>query len=111
MSTQVSARRRRLRSSISGLTSFEAIQTRRRTRDDHGDDNDPFRSTDTRRSELANLADAIKRGHAAGDGFYTAQCHEHLEGLLGVPKVLLTTSCTHALEMAALLLDIGLATR
>jgi dTDP-4-amino-4,6-dideoxygalactose transaminase len=37
---------------------------------------------------------------------YTKRCHELLERLLGVPKVLLTTSCTHALEMAALLLDV-----
>ncbi|MCA9439109.1 MAG: aminotransferase class I/II-fold pyridoxal phosphate-dependent enzyme, partial [Candidatus Omnitrophica bacterium] len=36
----------------------------------------------------------------------TRRCHRYLEETLGVPKVLLTTSCTHALEMAALLLDI-----
>ena len=42
----------------------------------------------------------------SGDGVFTKKCHSFLEESLGVPKVLLTTSCTHALEMAALLLDI-----
>ncbi|MCS6863230.1 MAG: dTDP-4-amino-4,6-dideoxygalactose transaminase [Abditibacteriales bacterium] len=56
--------------------------------------------------ELTYIADAILGGHASGDGAYTQKCHAFLERLLGVPKVLLTTSCTHALEMAALLLDI-----
>jgi dTDP-4-amino-4,6-dideoxygalactose transaminase len=37
---------------------------------------------------------------------FTKKCHKLLEELLGVPRVLLTTSCTHALEMTALLLDI-----
>lgn len=67
----------------------------------------PFNRPPLVGSELANMADAIKRGHAAGDGFYTKQCHELLQELLGVPKALLTTSCTHALELSALLLDIG----
>ncbi|MBP1694854.1 MAG: dTDP-4-amino-4,6-dideoxygalactose transaminase [Deltaproteobacteria bacterium] len=44
--------------------------------------------------------------HISGDGLFTKKCHSLLEKLLGVHKVLLTTSCTHALEMAALLLDI-----
>lgn len=57
-------------------------------------------------NELPYIADAIGRGHASGDGFYTNQCHALLEKELGVPRVLLTTSCTDALEMSALLLDI-----
>jgi len=57
--------------------------------------------------ELAYMADAVRSGHASGDGPYTKKCHALLEQLLGVPKVLLTTSCTHALDMAALLLEIG----
>jgi dTDP-4-amino-4,6-dideoxygalactose transaminase len=57
-------------------------------------------------NELAYIADAVRSGHASGDGPYTKRCHALLEELLGVPKILLTTSCTHALEMAALLLDI-----
>ncbi len=44
--------------------------------------------------------------HISGDGVFTKKCHTFLEQLLGVPKVLLTTSCTHALEMVALLLNI-----
>ena len=42
----------------------------------------------------------------AGDGVFTKRCQALLESALGVPKVLLTTSCTHALEMAALLLNL-----
>lgn len=52
------------------------------------------------------MQDAVQRGHLSGDGFYTKECHRVLEQTLGVRKALLTTSCTHALEMAALLLDI-----
>jgi dTDP-4-amino-4,6-dideoxygalactose transaminase len=55
--------------------------------------------------ELAYIADAIGNRHIAGNGTFTKKCQELLKKELGVPKVLLTTSCTHALEMAALLLD------
>ncbi len=44
--------------------------------------------------------------HVSGDGPFTKRCHAFFEQILGVPKVLLTTSCTHALEISALLLDI-----
>ncbi len=57
-------------------------------------------------NELDYIADVIRAGHASGDGGYTKKCHRLLEQVLGVPKVLLTTSCTHALEMTALLLNI-----
>ncbi len=57
-------------------------------------------------NEQQYIVDVIRAGHAAGDGAYTRKCHALLERELGVPKALLTTSCTHALEMAALLLDI-----
>jgi dTDP-4-amino-4,6-dideoxygalactose transaminase len=53
------------------------------------------------------MAQAVQLGHISGDGHFSRQCHELLERELGVRKALLTTSCTHALEMAALLLDIG----
>jgi dTDP-4-amino-4,6-dideoxygalactose transaminase len=56
--------------------------------------------------ELEYMADALRSGQTSGDGRYTKQVHALLEGALGVPKALLTTSCTHALEMAALLLNI-----
>jgi dTDP-4-amino-4,6-dideoxygalactose transaminase len=54
----------------------------------------------------AYIAEAVDKGHISGDGLFTKRCHVLLEQILGVQKVLLTTSCTHALEMAALLLDV-----
>ena len=57
-------------------------------------------------NELPYIAECIRLGHAAGDGTFTHRCAELLERELGGARVLLTTSCTHALEMAALLLDI-----
>ena len=50
---------------------------------------------------------AIATPKFSGDGSFTAQCHVLLEQSLGIQKALLTTSCTHALEMAALLLNIA----
>ena len=55
--------------------------------------------------ELEYMRQAIAAGHISGDGDFSRRCHELLETLLGAPRVLLTTSCTHALEMAAILLD------
>src|SRR5579864_1470824 len=57
--------------------------------------------------EYQYIAEAIANGHASGDGPFTKKCRSLLEEALGVLRVLLTTSCTHALEMAALLLDCG----
>jgi len=56
--------------------------------------------------ELDYIQAAIKNGHIGGDGTFTSKCHQLLEKELGVKKALLTTSCTAALEMSALLLDI-----
>ena len=56
--------------------------------------------------ELEYIQQAIDNGHISGDGPFTKKCHIFLETELSVPKALLTTSCTHALEMAAILLDI-----
>lgn len=56
--------------------------------------------------EQEYVIEALHSGHISGDGPFTKKCHELLQTALGVPQVLLTTSCTHALEMAALLLDI-----
>ena len=67
----------------------------------------PFNQPGLAGKELLYIADAITRGHSSGDGSYTMKCHQHLERKLGVPRILLTTSCTHALEMAAMLLNIG----
>lgn len=57
-------------------------------------------------NELAYISEAVRRLQISGDGHFTQRCHDLLQEELGVPKVLLTTSCTHALEMAALLLNI-----
>ncbi len=57
-------------------------------------------------SELTHIADAAARGKLSGDGHYTRQASALLEKEFPGSRVLLTTSCTHALEMAALLLDI-----
>lgn len=57
-------------------------------------------------NEMEYMTQAVVNGHLSGDGPFTRKCHAMLEQALGVPKVLLTTSCTHALEMMALLLDI-----
>lgn len=67
----------------------------------------PFNRPFTGGATRAYLLQALESGHLSGDGPFTRRCREHLEPLLGVPRVLLTTSCTHALEMAALLLDLA----
>ncbi len=56
--------------------------------------------------ELIYIADAIHKQHASGDGFYTKLCHDFFEKEFSIPRALLTTSCTHALEMAAILCGI-----
>ena len=66
----------------------------------------PFNRPSLSGDELKYLAEAVRMGHISGDGLYTSRCHHFLERELGVRKALLTTSCTHALEMAALLLDL-----
>src|SRR5579872_1568762 len=66
----------------------------------------PFNKPGLAGDELRYTADAVTRGHTSGDGSYTAKCNGFLQERLDAAKVLLTTSCTHALELAALLLDI-----
>ncbi len=56
--------------------------------------------------EYDYIADSIRLSHISGDGLYSKKCHSLLENTLGIPKVLTTPSCSHALEMTALLLDI-----
>src|SRR5574339_1133901 len=56
--------------------------------------------------ELEYMKQAIENGHISGDGPFTKKCHAFLEKELGIQKALLTTSCTHALEMAAILLEL-----
>ncbi len=57
--------------------------------------------------ELSNIADAVRDGWIAGDGRFTQECHRLLEERYGIPKVLLTHSCTAALEMSAMLCEVG----
>ena len=66
----------------------------------------PFSHTAVMGRELEYVAEAIQHRHLSGDGPFTKRCREWLERRLAVPAALLTGSCTHALEMAALLLDI-----
>ena len=56
--------------------------------------------------ELTYIADAVHRGHLSGNGFYTKKCQSYFEKQLNAHKCLLTTSCTDALEMCAILADI-----
>ena len=56
--------------------------------------------------EKENIADVLQLRKISGDGKYTKLCNEWIEKQTGTAKALLTTSCTHATEMAALLLDI-----
>lgn len=53
------------------------------------------------------IAESLANGHLSGDGPFTSKCNALLESLLEIKKALLTTSCTHALEMSALLLNLG----
>ncbi len=57
-------------------------------------------------NEFEFIQQAIAAWQLSGDGAFTRKCHALLESELGVPKALLTTSCTHALEMSALLLEL-----
>jgi dTDP-4-amino-4,6-dideoxygalactose transaminase len=57
-------------------------------------------------NEVLYMTEAMTKSRLSGDGPFTKRCHSYLEESLGVPKALLTTSCTAALEMSALLLDI-----
>ncbi len=66
----------------------------------------PFNKPSLTGAEIGYLTECIGNGHTAGDGEFTKKCHTLLEQTLGVEKALLTTSCTHALEMTALLLDL-----
>lgn len=57
-------------------------------------------------NELKYIEEAVKSGKISGDGLFTRKCHEFLQNKYGFQKVLLTTSCTDALEMAAILCNI-----
>ncbi len=67
----------------------------------------PFNKPSFAGSETGYIGDAIARGHISGDGHYTKACQSLMERAIGARKVLLTTNCTHALEMSALLTNCG----
>lgn len=66
----------------------------------------PFNKPYFSGNELEYIREAVASGRISGDGIFTKKCHEFFETRYGFQKCLLTTSCTDALEMAAILLDI-----
>ena len=66
----------------------------------------PFNKPSFTGKELEYISNSVLSGKISGDGIYTQKCHELLEKQFKAEKVLLTTSCTHALELASLLLDL-----
>lgn len=66
----------------------------------------PFNRPHLAGGELDALTEVLRTGELAGDGPFTRRCHEWIEERTGVARALLTHSCTGALEMAALLLDL-----
>lgn len=66
----------------------------------------PFNKPHITGKEVHYIYDAVFTGHISGNGKYTKLCQQYFENRWGFKKTLLTTSCTDALEMAALLLDI-----
>jgi dTDP-4-amino-4,6-dideoxygalactose transaminase len=66
----------------------------------------PFNHASLSGKELAYIAQTVEAGELAGDNTFTRKCNHLLLEVLGVNRILLTPSCTHALEMAALLLNI-----
>ena len=69
--------------------------------------NVPFNAVHLTNRELEHIAAAIQSGKLAGDGPYTHKCQEWLQQVTGARRALLTHSCTAALEMAALLSNVG----
>ena len=67
----------------------------------------PFNKPYITENEFEYVRQAIVSNHISGDGDFTKKCSRLLEESLDVKKALLTTNCTHALEMAAILLDLS----
>jgi dTDP-4-amino-4,6-dideoxygalactose transaminase len=66
----------------------------------------PFNKPYLSGKETQYIEEAVFSGKISGNGIFTQKCHEFFEKEFGFQKVLLTTSCTHALEMAAILINI-----
>ncbi|HKM53180.1 MAG TPA: dTDP-4-amino-4,6-dideoxygalactose transaminase, partial [Isosphaeraceae bacterium] len=67
----------------------------------------PFNKPFIAGKELYYIAQAVTLGNISGDGHYTQECSRLLEERFGIRRVLMTPSCTAALEMAAMLLNLG----
>jgi dTDP-4-amino-4,6-dideoxygalactose transaminase len=67
----------------------------------------PFNRAEITDSDAELLTTAIKRGHISGNGSFTKTAESLLAAAVNAPRALLTTSCTHALEMSALLTRVG----
>jgi dTDP-4-amino-4,6-dideoxygalactose transaminase len=66
----------------------------------------PFNKPHLTGKEVHYLYEAVNTGKLSGNGFFTQKCQHFLEAKFGFKKALLTTSCTDALEMAAILCDV-----
>lgn len=66
----------------------------------------PFNKPYFTGQETEYIKDAVSKGKISGNGYYTQLCHSFFEQKYGFLKCLLTTSCTDALEMAAILIDV-----
>ena len=66
----------------------------------------PFNKPHITGREAEYISDAVASGHVSGNGRYTKMCQRYFEERWGFKKALLTTSCTDALEMCAMLLDL-----
>jgi dTDP-4-amino-4,6-dideoxygalactose transaminase len=66
----------------------------------------PFNKPFLTGNETKYIAESVQSGKISGDGIFTQKCQKFFEDKYGFKKVLLTTSCTDALEMVAILLDI-----
>ena len=60
----------------------------------------PFNKSSLQGRELEFIFQTISNGQIAGDQAFSKKCHGLLEAVIGVRRALVTTSCTHALEMA-----------
>src|SRR6185503_5144921 len=67
----------------------------------------PFNRSSMMGDELKHIIDSVSNGQIAGDQMFSRKCQALLEQTLGAVKALVTTSCTHALEMCGLLLEVG----
>jgi dTDP-4-amino-4,6-dideoxygalactose transaminase len=66
----------------------------------------PFNRPPATGDELRYIEEALSQGKLSGDGPFSERCHRWFENRLGCKRAFLTPSCTHALEMAALLIDV-----